>query len=51
MAAQRLLRYAMFIQGFSYDIMYKPTKDHANANALSQSEKSLWMKVPYSILT
>jgi hypothetical protein len=36
LAAHRLLSYAIFLQGFDYDIEYKPTKQHSNADALSR---------------
>lgn len=37
MAAARLQRYALFLSGYSYDIEYKGTKHHGNADALSRS--------------
>ncbi|XP_062592417.1 uncharacterized protein K02A2.6-like [Saccostrea cucullata] len=32
----RLQRYAVFLSGFTYDIVYKSTKKHTNADALSR---------------
>ncbi|XP_061164466.1 uncharacterized protein K02A2.6-like [Saccostrea echinata] len=34
--AARLQRYAIFLSGFQYDIRYKNTKKHSNADALSR---------------
>ena len=36
-SASRLQRYAVFLSGFTYDIMYRNTKKHTNADALSRS--------------
>lgn len=36
MTAARLQRYAIFLSGHSYDIEYKGTKHHCNADALSR---------------
>lgn len=36
LSAHRLLRYALFMQGFDYEIEYKPTNQHGNADALSR---------------
>ena len=36
MAAARLQRWALFLSGFSYDIVYKNTKLHGNADGLSR---------------
>ncbi|KAK3085126.1 hypothetical protein FSP39_024809 [Pinctada imbricata] len=35
-SASRLQRYAMFLSGFTYSIIYKNTKQHTNADALSR---------------
>ena len=36
MAAARIQRWALFLSGFMYEIEYKNTKKHANADALSR---------------
>ena len=36
LSASRMLRYAMFLAGFQYDIQYRNTKLHANADGLSR---------------
>ena len=36
LAVNRLARWALFLSQFEYDIEYRKTKDHANADALSQ---------------
>lgn len=36
MTAARLQRYALFLAGFDYDIEYKNTKEHCNADGLSR---------------
>lgn len=36
MTAARLQRYAVFLSGHSYDIIYKSTHKHCNADALSR---------------
>lgn len=36
MSAVRLLHYANFLSGFDYDIQYRPTKEHNNADFLSR---------------
>ncbi|CAB4018206.1 Hypothetical predicted protein [Paramuricea clavata] len=36
MTATRLQRYALFLAGFEYDIEYKNTKEHCNADGLSR---------------
>ena len=36
MTAARLQRYALFLAGFEYDIEYKNTKEHCNADGLSR---------------
>ena len=35
-SAARLQRYALFLSGFNYDIEYKSTKRHCNADAMSR---------------
>lgn len=35
-SASRLQRYAVFLSGFTYEIMYKSTNNHTNADALSR---------------
>lgn len=35
--ASRLIRYAMFLTGFDYDIKHRQSKDHANADYLSRA--------------
>ena len=39
-AASRMQRYALFLQGYDYDIEYKSSKSHANCDGLS--------RLPYS---
>ncbi|KAI5743861.1 hypothetical protein M8J77_022987 [Diaphorina citri] len=36
MSATRMQHYALFLQGFSYDIRYRNTKQHGNADAMSR---------------
>ena len=36
MTAARLQRYALFLAGFDYDIEYKSTTKHCNADGLSR---------------
>ena len=36
LTAQRLQRWALILMGFQYDIKYKPTSKHSNADALSR---------------
>lgn len=36
MSATRMQHYALFLQGFSYDIRYRNTKEHGNADAMSR---------------
>ncbi|XP_055920739.1 uncharacterized protein K02A2.6-like [Eupeodes corollae] len=36
MVATRMLHYAQFLQGFTYEIVYRATGDHGNADALSR---------------
>lgn len=36
MSATRMQHYAIFLQGFTYDIKYKTSKDNSNADALSR---------------
>ena len=36
MAASRLQRWAIFLSAYTYDIKYKPTKEHGNADILSR---------------
>lgn len=36
LVATRMLHYALFLQGFQYDIKYKNTAEHGNADALSR---------------
>ncbi|GBM20112.1 hypothetical protein AVEN_268427-1 [Araneus ventricosus] len=36
LSATRLLHYAIFLSGFDYDIKYRETKKHGNADALSR---------------
>ncbi|XP_055838569.1 uncharacterized protein K02A2.6-like [Episyrphus balteatus] len=36
LTAQRLLHYALFLRGFKYNIRYKNTKEHTNADYLSR---------------
>ncbi|XP_074039503.1 uncharacterized protein [Leptinotarsa decemlineata] len=36
MVATRMLHYAQFLQGFDYEISYRSTEKHANADALSR---------------
>jgi hypothetical protein len=40
LSATRMLHYAVFLMGFSYDIVYRNTKDHGNADALSRLPQS-----------
>lgn len=35
-SVSRLQRYTVFLSGFTYEIMYKSTKNHTNADALSR---------------
>jgi hypothetical protein len=35
-SATRLLHYALYLQGFSYDIQYRKSTDHANADCMSR---------------
>ena len=36
LAAARLQRWAMLLSAYSYDIQFKPTSDHVNADGLSR---------------
>lgn len=36
LAAARLQRWAVLLSAYSYDIQFKPTSDHANADGLSR---------------
>ena len=40
MAASRLQRWAIILSTYTYDIQYKPTKEHGNADTLSQCPDS-----------
>ena len=47
-AASRMQRYALFLQGYDYDIEYKSSKSHANCDGLSRLPYSHGEELPDS---